>query len=509
MQHRRSPLSASADRPLLGLAAAFLLGAITALLGSYWDDAWHTNRGRDEFLIAPHIALYAGVLLAGGALALWAGARVLSGGVGTLRSDPRLALAALGVVATLGSAPIDNAWHAAFGRDAILWSPPHALGIVGLIALSVAMLSLLADPGARWVAAPRALISGLVVGGAVFLVAEYETGVPQLDEAFYLPVLALASALVFELVRMLVGGRWPATVAALSHLALIALASGFLVTIPGWDPPLLPLLIGPALVLDVTARHGWGIASRAAAFVMALYLVYIPYVDDLRGLLEFDSTAIALGPVAAFGAVFALLSLLQRERGHEPQSPTDASAKAAAASALLGVVLALTLAPPAPAHDPGQGEEVGSVRLAARSHGDRASLTAKIRDRELCRRVEAQALAARRAGRTLRRALRQRRCTFEGSIELPDRGRWFLYAELGLEGRTLESWLPIEVGQGSRSAASERRSLYIADESSTGALQILAAVTLYGACLALVLMIARLAAQPSLAGRRGSRSTGI
>lgn len=42
-------------------AIAFLAGT-AALFGTYWDDAWHTDRGRDDFFIAPHLTLYGGVL---------------------------------------------------------------------------------------------------------------------------------------------------------------------------------------------------------------------------------------------------------------------------------------------------------------------------------------------------------------------------------------------------------------------------------------------------------------
>ena len=35
-----------------------------SLFGTYWDDAWHTDRGRDSFFAAPHLALYAGVFVA-------------------------------------------------------------------------------------------------------------------------------------------------------------------------------------------------------------------------------------------------------------------------------------------------------------------------------------------------------------------------------------------------------------------------------------------------------------
>lgn len=41
-----------------------IVGFGVALFGVYWDDAWHTDRGRDDLLSAPHLALYAGVAIA-------------------------------------------------------------------------------------------------------------------------------------------------------------------------------------------------------------------------------------------------------------------------------------------------------------------------------------------------------------------------------------------------------------------------------------------------------------
>jgi hypothetical protein len=53
------------------LALPALAGGLTALAGTYWDDAWHTDRGRDHFFIAPHLTLYGGVLVAAVAVGGW------------------------------------------------------------------------------------------------------------------------------------------------------------------------------------------------------------------------------------------------------------------------------------------------------------------------------------------------------------------------------------------------------------------------------------------------------
>ncbi len=123
------------------LIAAALLGSASALAGGFWDDAWHTERGRDGFFIAPHIAIYAGVAAIGAALSLWVFGVARREGAGAMLRDRIMLLAAISVVVTLVSAPIDTAWHEAFGRDAVAWSPPHMLGVVGTLGLGAALLA--------------------------------------------------------------------------------------------------------------------------------------------------------------------------------------------------------------------------------------------------------------------------------------------------------------------------------------------------------------------------------
>jgi hypothetical protein len=94
-----------------------LVGATLALAGGFWDDVWHTERGRDSFFTAPHLAIYGGVSLAGAALALWAfGVARRRGLPAAIRYRP-LALALSSVAVILAPAPVDNLWHVPFSRD--------------------------------------------------------------------------------------------------------------------------------------------------------------------------------------------------------------------------------------------------------------------------------------------------------------------------------------------------------------------------------------------------------
>lgn len=58
----------------------------------------------------------------------------------------------------------------------------------------------------------------------------------------------------------------------------------------------------------------------------------------------------------------------------------------------------------------------------------------------------------------IRRApLVTRGCAFRGAIHLPQRGRWFVYAQLRRDGRTLETWLPARAGGGGERVSENRR----------------------------------------------------
>lgn len=75
-------------------------------------------------------AIYAGIAMAGGSVDALGAADCTHGTAAIWRHKPlALALALLSVAVTLASGPIDNAWHIAFGRDSVIWSAPHILGI--------------------------------------------------------------------------------------------------------------------------------------------------------------------------------------------------------------------------------------------------------------------------------------------------------------------------------------------------------------------------------------------
>jgi hypothetical protein len=485
------------------LVVPILLGSAAALLGGYWDDAWHTERGRDSFWIAPHAAIYAGVTASGAALAAWALLVARAAGVRAGLAHPPLLLAVVGVVATLGSAPIDNAWHEAFGRDAVVWSPPHVLGIAGTAALAAALCVELA---ARRGAGRRRLAvvaGGLLVAALGFAVVEYETDVPQFDEAWYLPVLATGALLGLGIARGALATPWAATRTAAVHLVLLALVGVALAAL-GYDAPLLPLLVAPAAALDLAARARARPLVKAGAAVGALYAVYVPYLALASRGVRLDAADVAAGLPVALLAGWAVLAALERATGGRrgaagrPRSAPSAPTSAAA----LAVALALAAPAPGLAHDPGQGEDAGALDLAVVARGRAVELSAGRTG--ACPRLAPSAVVARRAGEALRGPLRRTGpCRFTGALRVPVEGRWFVYAELVAGRDHMESWLPVEVRDGHVVRAAERgRYAYEPPPAGTTAVEVAAGVALYGLVLALLAAIVALAGR---AARRASR----
>lgn len=467
--------------PILGL------GALLALGGGLWDDAWHTERGRDTFFIAPHLAIYGGISLVGAGISLWLlrAARVV--GVRSALRSPVILLATSSVALTLASAPIDNAWHLAFGRDAVIWSPPHTLGIIGTGALAVAVLVELARSDTTWARRAQGPTGGLLLAAFAFLVVEYETDVPQFADVWYLPALALGAGFALAVIDRLGGRRRATTTAAGWHLVFVLCVSGFLV-LQGFDPPRLPLLVVPALVLDLS--RSWPSLRRAAAAAVATLAVYVPMGYVGRGV-QLDAGEIVLAAPLVWAA-FALwlLALGERPAGRPPIPALP-----------VALVLLLALLPgSAPAHDPGQGPEAGTIDLTVATRDDVATVSARAAPE-----LEPLAIVARRGGVTREAPLTAvGPGESRGAVRLPDPGRWFVYVELrDPAGRDMEAWLPV-TRDGSEPVHDPQRFLYEVQSRDSSVVKWLAGVLLYAMVAAflaaVVVLVRRVAPAPGAAG---------
>ena len=463
----------------LWVFGGLLPGAAAALAGGYWDDAWHTERGRDSFFIAPHLAIYGGISLVGAILVVWTAAVARRDGVRTVQGEPGLVLALLCAGVTLASAPIDNAWHLAFGRDAVLWSPPHMLGIVGMMGLAVAALVQLASSDSSGAGAMRAVAAGLVIAGANVTVIEYETDVPQFADVWFLPALVASTAVAVMLIRRADDHPLAATRGAVAHLGFMVAVAGFLLA-EGFDAPLLPLVVAPVLALELVVgrtRRTW---AGGLAFVAATFAVY----GAARGLAVSD---LAIGfPVALVAGLVII--------GWRPSH--------AALAAIAGAAMALAFTGTALAHDPGQGHAAGAVDwhvTAARSQTVRGEVTLPGTH---CGDVVADALVARRGGRAIRTPARRRGCLVLGRVRVDEPGRWFIYVDLHRDGRPIQTWVPVKVGTSRVTVDEAGRFAYEPRHASATWMKDGAGVVLYGAMLALLVAMARLAGRGRPAGAR-------
>ncbi len=119
-----------------------------------WDIAWHRSIGRDAFITPPHITVYMCAVLAAIITGISASSPRRLDGIGK-RSGPSPVgvlgfraplgafIAAWGGIAMLTSAPFDNWWHAAYGVDLKVESPPHAVAILGVFAIALGVLYLI------------------------------------------------------------------------------------------------------------------------------------------------------------------------------------------------------------------------------------------------------------------------------------------------------------------------------------------------------------------------------
>ena len=118
-------------------------------------------------------------------------------------------IAAWGGIAMLTSAPFDNWWHAAYGLDVKIVSPPHTLLILGIRAVAVGVLFLILAAMNRADSARNSnsykslqrlflYTGGLIVVGQMFFLLEYTWDV-ELHSATAYIAMAIALPVVFAM----------------------------------------------------------------------------------------------------------------------------------------------------------------------------------------------------------------------------------------------------------------------------------------------------------------------
>ncbi len=273
-----TPLARIADslRRLTGLPAWCAGGLalstwslLVAVIGFFWDVAWHIDLGRDpELFTVPHTLILLG-LLGLGAAALFSIALATVERAPTawhLRSlrIPRgaLALGVLSAGAALGF-PLDDLWHANYGVDVTMWGPTHLLMIGGASLAPIAQWLLATEAGLQagkpWVRREirTTLVQSTIVGLSTFQL-EFDYGIPQW-QALYQPVLImLATSIGVVAVRVAFGRGWGIG-AALEFLAMRGILALLVGPGLGHVLPRFPLYLGIGAVVEVAA---WAVRRR-------------------------------------------------------------------------------------------------------------------------------------------------------------------------------------------------------------------------------------------------------
>jgi hypothetical protein len=290
------------------------LAVTSAYVGGYWDIAWHRSIGRDSFLSAPHLAIYACGILAG----ISAGYLIFSTTFGTnselkdvsvkiwgLRGPLGAFICAWGGVAMLASAPFDDWWHNAYGLDVRIISPPHmvlAAGFFG-IEFGTVMLMLAFMNRAHASARPALERMFLYVGGTVLcesllIKLESISRSDQHNARFYIVVL-IGTPLVLTALAIASERKWAATIIAGIYSVFALVFLWVLPLFPAepklgpvfrevthfipWEFPL--LLIVPAFVTDLILQrtHAWRPLTRGLVVGLAFFAAFIavqwPFAD--------------------------------------------------------------------------------------------------------------------------------------------------------------------------------------------------------------------------------------
>lgn len=427
------------------VAWPIVVAGMMAIFATYWDEAFHTDVGRDSAFAAPHVLLYGSVAVVGFGVASW-GVKVLMvtrSLSSTLRHLPLLA-AGLGGLGALVAAPVDAVWHTTYGRDAVLWSPPHILVVFAAAALTMGVM---VGVGSNQTAL-RTCGGVLLLANAVTVVFEYEADVPQFSEVLYLPLLLVVGLAAAGVISRTVPGPAPVAAVIIGYVALrLVVVAGL--TVMDRSTPDLPIAILGLAAYDLPLRSRAVRMSAAAVATAGLAAGASAAGVASPGLPE-----VALGASIVAGAMVVVAALYGRRRALFPL----------AAAALLSAVMVLAGPEPAEAHDPGQGDFIAPVRFVASSDG-RGAVVVRVVAREHCPDLVPRRVVARRAGMEVSASLNSLgECSFQGEVEVDPSGRWFVYAEFEHESAITEAWLPIDSSE--LSAADEARPLYRADASN-------------------------------------------
>jgi hypothetical protein len=299
------------------------IAVTSASIGGAWDVSWHRSIGRDTFWTPAHLAIQAcgvmaaiicGYLMLVNTFGRSAKLKAASVKVLGFRAPLGAFIAAWGGIAMITSAPFDNWWHAAYGLDVKIVSPPHTLLILGMRAVSIGILFLIlaamnraagdtTQSGEQTFKTLQRLflyVGGIIVTGQMFFLIEYTWDV-QLHSAIAYITMGIALPLVFAMLSQASRFKWAATSTAAVYI-IFAIAEILIFPLYPAQPKLGPvfnpvthlvpakfpiLIFIPALALDLlwqktTAWKPWKVALASGfLFIAVLTIVEWPFANFL------------------------------------------------------------------------------------------------------------------------------------------------------------------------------------------------------------------------------------
>jgi hypothetical protein len=293
-----------------------LIAVISSVIGGAWDISWHESIGRDTFWTTPHILIQLCGIISG----ISCGYLILST---TFQKDSPLRansismwgfrgpmgafLCAWGGVTMITSAPFDNWWHAAYGLDVKILSPPHVLLALGMTGIRFGAVVMIISEMNRAQGEYRARLERLFFFSFTFLfgmtigIAQEYTVRPFMHGARFYFVAALIAPILMAAVAAATKHPWAVTITTAMYMALHLAFTWILPLFPAEPklgpvyqkithlipPDFPPLLIVPAIVIDLV-RHrivGWNrwaqSAAVGAAFLVSFSAVQWPFANFL------------------------------------------------------------------------------------------------------------------------------------------------------------------------------------------------------------------------------------
>jgi len=314
------------SRPLVQASAATatipwyiwscLLAVISSVIGGAWDISWHESIGRDTFWTIPHILIQlcgvisgisCGYLILSTTFQKNSPLRANSISMWGFRGPMGAFLCAWGGVAMITSAPFDNWWHAAYGLDVKILSPPHVLLALGMMGIRFGTVVMILSEMNRAQGEYRAKLQGLVFFAFIFLFGmtigiaqEYTFRFLMHGATFYF-VAALIAPILLAAIAAATKHPWAATMMTAIYTATHLAFTWILPLFPAEPklgpvyqkithliPPDFPmLLIVSAIAFDLVRRRigGWNRWAQAGVlgvtFLASFIAVQWPFADFL------------------------------------------------------------------------------------------------------------------------------------------------------------------------------------------------------------------------------------